>query len=128
MTQTVFPVVYRDGANYKTYGTLVAEGAMTDAEHDLLKKSLDAGEMYLPLQLGLEYYGTDWSGYNPDDYDHPWHEMLVDEITIEDPERDFNWFNTPHVEYLGPVSEFVRAVAAAAAAGWDESRYAPDAS
>lgn len=127
MTQTAFPVMYRDGANYKTYGTLVGDGEISAAELETLRKSLCGGDQYLPLQLGLDYYGTDWSGYDPEDYDHPWHEMFVDEITVEDGGDDLR-FNTPHVEHVGPVSEFITRIAAASSAGWDENRYAPAAS
>jgi hypothetical protein len=48
MTQTVFPVIYRDSSNWKTYGTLVADGAITDAELETLRTSLRRGEQYLP--------------------------------------------------------------------------------
>ena len=125
MAQTVIPVMYRDGDNYKIHGTIVAEGSITNAERESLREALDSGEYYLPLQLGLEYYGTDWSSYDPDDSDHPWHEMGVDEITVED-DGDLR-AGTNHVEHVGPVSAFVRKVAAANSVGWDAKRYAPDA-
>ena len=127
MAQTVIPVMYRDSSNWKTHGRLVALGVITPGEIEKLRGALDRGEHYLPLQLGLDYYGTDWSGYDPDDLDHPWHEMLLDEITIAE-EGDDRWFGTDHVEHVGPVSEFITRIVAASSAGWDENRYAPDAS
>jgi hypothetical protein len=53
--------------------------------------------------------------------------MFVDEITVEADGDDLR-HNTPHVEHVGPVSTFVRKIAAASSVGWDENRYAPAAS
>lgn len=123
MPQTVIPVMHRDASNYKIHGVLVALGAITAAQIETLKASLDGGEYYLPLQLDLDFYGTDWGSYGDD---HPWHEMAVDEITVLD-DGDDSWFGGNHVEHVGPIDTFVRRVEAAAAAGWDPQRYAPDA-
>ena len=127
MPNTLIPVMYRDANNYKIHGTLVADGAITPTEIETLKKSLSDGEYYLPLQLGLDYYGTDWSSYDPDDSDHPWHEMLLDDIEVEDSDDDFEFFDR-HVERVGAVDVFVRKIAAASSVGWDTKRYSPDAS
>lgn len=124
---TVIPVMHRDASNYKIHGVLVATGAITDAEVEVLKRSLDSGTYYLPLQVGLDFFGTDWPSYGSYDDDHPWHEMLVEEITIAE-DGDDSWFGGEHVEHVGPISDFVKRMATAAAAGWDEKRYAPDAS
>jgi len=123
---TVIPVLYRDLGNFKVHGTLIADGAMTDAEWTTLRDSLDSGEYYLPLQLDLDFYGTDWGSYGDYGDDHPWHEMAVEEITVLD-DGDDSWFGGNHVEHVGPIDTFVRRVEAAAAAGWDPQRYAPDA-
>jgi len=124
--KTAIPVMYRDGDNYKIHGCLVADGAITDSDREKLKASLHNGELYLPLQLGLDYYGTDWSSYDPDDCDHPWHEMGVDEIDVAEESK----LRLPgrHVEHVGSVDAFVRRVAAASSVGWDSKRYSPDAS
>lgn len=124
MRHTVIPVMHRDASNYKIHGVLVATGAITDAEAEELERSLDSGTYYLPLQLGLDFFGTDWASYGSYDDDHPWHEMLVAEITVTE-DGDDSWFSGAHVEHVGPISDFVRRVSAAAAAGWDENRYAP---
>lgn len=126
-SQTVIPVMHRDSSNYKIHGVLVAIGAITDDEIATLTAALDSGTYYLPLQLGLDFFGTDWASYGSYGDDHPWQEMLVEQITIAE-DGDDSWFGGEHVEHVGPVSEFVRSVAAAAAAGWDAKRYAPDAS
>lgn len=126
MSHSVIPVMHRDSSNYKIHGVLVATGAITPAETEELRRSLDSATYYLPLQVGLDFFGTDWPSYGSCDDDHPWHEMLVDRITVTD-DGDDSWFGGEHVEHVGPVSEFVRRIAAAAAAGWDEKRYTPTA-
>ena len=124
--KTAIPVMYRDGDNYKIHGCLVADGAITDSDREKLKASLHNGDLYLPLQLGLDYYGTDWSSYDPDDCDHPWHEMGVDEIEVAEDGK--LRLPSQHVEHVGAVDTFVRRVAAASSVGWDSKRYCPDAS
>lgn len=125
MVQTVIPVMHRDASNYKIHGNIVAIGAITDTDRERLRKSLNSGTYYLPLQLGLDFFGTDWASYGTYDDDHPWHEMLVDEITVAE-DGDDSWFGTDHVEHVGPIGAFVNKVAAAASVGWDAKRYSPD--
>jgi hypothetical protein len=124
--KTAIPVLYRDRDNYKIHGCLVAYGAITDSDREKLKASLHNEERYLPLQLGLDYYGTDWSSYDPDDCDHPWHEMGVGDIEVAEDGK----LRLPgqHVEHVGAVDAFARRVAAASSVGWDSKRYCPDAS
>lgn len=97
---------------------------MTDAEWATLRDSLDSGEYYLPLQIGLDHLGVELSRYSPAAGDHPWHEMNVYDITTVDAA---SFIGSGQIVHVGPVGKFVESVAEARAAGWDPEKYSPDA-
>jgi hypothetical protein len=71
--------MYRDGANWQSYGHAVLAGELSDADRALIRENLDSGEYFIPSQVGLpDLQYKDATYYHPD-YDHVWHELNVDE-------------------------------------------------
>lgn len=120
MTYTHIPVMYRDGANYKSYGTIVLEGCITPEQVAELKGycreiSLDYDVVqFKPQVLGMEHHAYGEGGWN-DNYDHPWHDMFLDEIEFVDGRECFG----NYVERPGTVAEFIAAVKVAHDIDWE---------
>lgn len=71
---TTISVLYRDGANYKSYGHIVVNGPVTDEQVMRLRATLD-GDAFIPEQVGMSHLGpSGWDTF-PDEDDHCWHEM-----------------------------------------------------
>lgn len=117
MSQTIIPVIYRDAAAYKAHTTYVADGAITDEQKTTLTGALHDGEFFIPMDLGYEHLGPQLDAWSetpfPGDDDHPWHELDVEDITVEG--------NGPTDGItVGTVSEFIAAMVAASTAGWND--------
>lgn len=81
---TKIEYLYRDGSNYKIPNQQIVEGILTDDQIKKIVESCDAGEYFIPRQVGLpeERFG------DISDDDHVWFELCrifsVDESsTIE---------------------------------------------
>jgi hypothetical protein len=103
---THIPLVYRSEDSEKAYGTIVLEGAITDAQIDELRANLRAGEQYRPDLLAV----------NMNRLSDDWHAMVLDEMTVETTHRPR--FTEEFDEHLGTVDEFITAVKTAAAQQW----------
>lgn len=118
---TVVPVMYRDAANYKTYGRLILGGVMTGSQIATVRERLDEGEYFVPEQLGMEHLGwsSGWGSFPCED-DHGWHEMDLEGIAVVPacPRRVVGAFADAVSAEVTTVPQFVARVCAAAAAGW----------
>jgi hypothetical protein len=79
MSNTKIEYMYRDGANYKVYRSLVVEGSVSDVQ---LRECMD-DESFIPSQVGLVDLQPELVAY-PSDEDHVWHELVEVEPT-DDP-------------------------------------------
>ena len=76
---SVFDYCYRDASNYKAWGTLLLQGACSNADIERVRKQLDSGEFFIAEQLGIPpLYGELWelSG-GPTIDDHVWHTFFA---------------------------------------------------
>jgi hypothetical protein len=85
MKGTLFKYLYRDAGNFKAFGCLALEGALTLAEQHILRSRFPGDGLFIAEQLGVpplynELYR--WSG-GPTLSDHCWHEF-DDVKVIED--------------------------------------------
>ena len=110
---TSIPVMYRDASNYKAWGSITLDGAITAGQIAELRAALADGESYVPGQIDLPHLaGEAWPGSTYED-DHNWQEMLLDDIEV----RPACAQGT--TDHAGTVDAFVARVKAAAATGWN---------
>ena len=73
----VLDYLYRDAANWKTWGMVLLRGSLTVADLRRIESMLEAGEFFVPEQIGLEsltsarFSSTEGVSQN----DHLWHEF-----------------------------------------------------
>lgn len=119
MRVTIVPYMYRDASNFKAFGDIIVAGAITDEQRAALKASLDVNDTFIPEQLHLEHLGWQedtWTSFPASD-DHVWHELLVDEIRVEENDH----------QPVFTVDDLVKWFVDAAVEGWDDtSRYSLD--
>jgi hypothetical protein len=75
---TVFDYMYRDGGNFKAFGTIVLKGRLSQADRQVIKDRLDGGECFVAEQVGVpplyeQLYR--WSN-GATRSDHCWHEFV----------------------------------------------------
>ena len=72
---TVFEYCYRDAGNYKAYGQILLEGAVSTADVQNLQKHFESGEFFIAEQLGIPpLYDEMWAlSGGPTQDDHVWH-------------------------------------------------------
>lgn len=117
---TVVPYMYRDANNFKAYGQVVLTGAITEAQLDALKASLEVDDTFIPEQIGMSHLGYSeetWTSFPHDDDDHPFHELFVAEITVTDEVA------IPGARE-GTVDAFVKRFTDVGPDGWDAGKYA----
>jgi hypothetical protein len=86
---TAFEYMYRDAGNFKAFGTVTLEGAISTRDQRLICCCLADGEFFIAEQVGvppLYEHLYEWSG-GPTQSDHCWHEFVgFRELAIlEDP-------------------------------------------
>lgn len=73
---TSLEYLYRDASNYKQYGSVVLEGALSV---EAIRHLLIDGEYFIPSQTGLpdlqQKFGAQGFAYPTED-DHAWHEVI----------------------------------------------------
>ena len=76
---SVFDYCYRDASNYKAWGTLLLQGACSNADIESVRKQLDSGESFITEQLGIPpLYGELWElSSGPTADDHVWHTFFA---------------------------------------------------
>ena len=80
MSNCIFEYRYRDAGNWKTEGAVILSGQIDTAIVDAIRKTLDAGELFIPEQVGLEplqnqHFFAHKSAPD-DDMDHAFHEFI----------------------------------------------------
>ena len=72
---SVFEYCYRDASNYKSWGFLLLQGAVSSDDIAHLKKHFESGEYFIAEQLGIPpLYAELWAFSNgPTLDDHVWH-------------------------------------------------------
>ncbi len=72
---SLFDYCYRDAANYKSWGTLLLSGLVSEADLAVVSKHLLDGEFFIAEQLGVPpMYAELWAFSNgPSIDDHVWH-------------------------------------------------------
>lgn len=109
---TSFSYLYRDADNYKASETIVIDGLFTPEEITLIESKLDQGLWFIPSEVGLEdiqWKLMSYTGDEPTDADHVWHEL------------DVTGFEETDAEPTAPVSRAQLVAAFASLEGWDET-------
>ena len=84
---SVFEYQYRDGGNYKAWGSVLLEGDASSVDVNALQERLESGEFFIAEQVGVPAVYRDlweFSG-GPTEDDHVWHEFR--EIRAATPEE-----------------------------------------
>ncbi|MEO8384430.1 MAG: hypothetical protein ABI583_04255 [Betaproteobacteria bacterium] len=73
----VLEYLYRDAANWKAWGKVLLRGSFTVADLTLIESKLEAGEFFIPEQVGLESLTSNrfLSAGGISQNDHLWHEF-----------------------------------------------------
>ena len=76
--QTIFEYCYRDAGNFKAFGSVELEGALSPSQAEAIQSKLEAGQFFIAEQVGLpplyeQLYK--WSG-GPIGTDHCWRECV----------------------------------------------------
>lgn len=82
---TLFEYLYRDAGNYKAFGSLALDGALTEAEMERVGALLDNDGFFVAEQIGvpaLYQQLYQWSG-GPTADDHCWHQFLSIKVVEE---------------------------------------------
>lgn len=77
-TARIFEYMYRDGGNFKTFGSLRLNGHDADAEGKL-RRCLESDNQFVAEQVGIpSLCGEHWDsvGEGPSDLDHAYHEFV----------------------------------------------------
>ena len=105
---TVFNYLYRDGSNYKQWGSVVFAGTITDALTERFACSLESGEFFIADQLRVpEVFPETWPIYADD---HCWHEWAGFETTDSSPDDLAS----------RTIEQFVRDAERERASGWKD--------
>lgn len=108
---TVLPVMYRDGDNYKRHDSIIVAGEFTPADIEALRSTLDEGEHYAPVDVGLPHL-LDESDWSRNDSDHCWHELSLDR------DLDVRPLRLSETIAFESAAEMIAKFAEASAAGW----------
>lgn len=76
---SVFEYLYRDADNFKAWGALLLEGALTDAQVAEMSARLEGEEFFIAEQIGVPpLYQELWKySSGPTEADHVWHEFFA---------------------------------------------------
>lgn len=75
----VFEYLYRDAGNFKAWGRLLLEGALTEMQVEEMRFRFDGGEYFIAEQIGVPaLYQQLWEySDGPTESDHVWHEFVA---------------------------------------------------
>lgn len=77
----VFEYMYRDAANWKTYGQALLKGAFSQSYIDVIVPALDGGRCFIAEQIGIPPLQDEHLDfYDPiedEDIDHAYHEFVA---------------------------------------------------
>lgn len=80
MLNTEISYVYRDSSNYKQYNTLVLNGEISQIGVEIIISKLIDQQFFIPEQVGLPALQKRFITLTSDD--HPYHELLREDIRI----------------------------------------------
>jgi hypothetical protein len=72
---TVFEYLYRDGGNFKFWGTVLVKGTFSEEVQNTITSCLIDGLWFVAQDVGLPELFEGVTKWGPSDLDHPWHEM-----------------------------------------------------
>jgi hypothetical protein len=103
---------YTDASNYKQFGAIVLDGALTDQEAADIAATLDSQENFIPwdLQLGIAELQSRMTSY-PSEDDHVWHTLHLAQREVSE--------TVPEGTATIDARDLVKAFAAVKAKGWD---------
>lgn len=107
---THIPVMFRDEYSDKTYGTIVLNGAMSEAQRAELDGYLVRGTEYRPAILELV-------GLEMNRVDDEWFDMNLTEMSIEQTDR-LGWDGELDEHPQASIEEFIAGFKAAAERQW----------
>lgn len=70
---------YRDASGYAAYDRILLTGLASEAEGELIASKLDGRQFFIPERIGippLQKVLYEYSGGQPTEDDHPWHEFI----------------------------------------------------
>ena len=103
---TSFDYLYRDGSNYKQWGSIVFEGDISDDLRSRFARALESTEFSIADQIRMpEVFPDSWPIYADD---HCWHAFSDFEPTAEPPNDRFS----------RAIEQFVLEVECASSDGW----------
>ena len=75
----VFEYLYRDADNFKAWGALLLNGALTDAQVAEMRSKFESEELFIAEQIGVPpLYQELWAYFGGlTESDHPWHEFFA---------------------------------------------------
>jgi hypothetical protein len=74
---TAFDYLYRDGGNFKAFGSVALCGDLSQSDQNSIKSHLESGEFFIAEQVGVPTLYDElhrWSD-GPTQSDHCWHEF-----------------------------------------------------
>ena len=79
MRKTILEYLYRDASNYKAFGAVMLQGAMTPAEQKTLQDCLEDFQYFVAEQVGIPVLYEELFKYSngPTEDDHAYHEFLL---------------------------------------------------
>jgi hypothetical protein len=113
--KTLFEYLYRDADNFKAFGSVALDGALSEEELERIRGLLDGDGWFIAEQLGvppLYQRLYQWSG-GPTQSDHCWHEFLNVRV-VEESEVP------SEAECSGGAQKFLEALLTIRS--WDEKR------
>jgi hypothetical protein len=72
---TVFEYLYRDGGNFKSWGTVLLKGTFSEEVQNTITSCLIDGMWFVAKNVGLPDLFEGVTQWGPSDLDHCWHEM-----------------------------------------------------
>jgi len=115
MMITQFEYLYRDAGNYKAFGSVLLDGALSAEELEQVRALLPDEGLFIAEQIGVpSLYGQlyQWSD-GPTQDDHCWHEFLTIKVVDESEGR-------PDAYRWGSARRFLETLAAVGA--WKEEQ------
>lgn len=83
---SIFKYLYRDAANWKTWGELLLRGTLTAADIERIESRLEGGEFFIPEQIGMKplpnvlFAPVSIISQN----DHVWHEFVAVRVATDE--------------------------------------------
>lgn len=109
---TIFEYLYRDAGNFKSHGSVLLSGQISQSERDLIEGKLESGEFFIAEQIGVEPLYEELYKFSGGmiQQDHVWHSFGGFRDVSDDDQID-------DTECWGTTSEFTKKFASVD--GWN---------